>query len=67
MNENSGGKYSKSADGPLGEKVIVDGKLITGQSPASAYGVGNELSKALGIKFFCSHDSVKRTKKSIHD
>ncbi|KAH6952423.1 class I glutamine amidotransferase-like protein [Ilyonectria sp. MPI-CAGE-AT-0026] len=49
LNENSGGKYSKSADGPLGEKVIVDGKLITGQNPASAYGVGHELAKALGI------------------
>ncbi|KAL2681183.1 hypothetical protein Neosp_008790 [[Neocosmospora] mangrovei] len=49
LNERSGGKYSKADDGPLGKKVIVDGKLITGQNPASAYDVGRELAKALGV------------------
>lgn len=49
LNERSGGKYSKADDGPLGKKVIVDGKLITGQNPASAYDVGLELAKALGV------------------
>lgn len=49
LNERSGGKYSKADDGPLGKKVVVDGKLITGQNPASAYDVGHEIARALGI------------------
>lgn len=49
LNEVSGGKYVKSAEGPFGEKVVVDGKLITGQNPASSYGVANAIIKALGI------------------
>ncbi|KAH9482967.1 Glyoxalase 3 [Psilocybe cubensis] len=41
-----GGKYTK-ADKPWGEKVVVDGKLITGQNPASAVGVGKAILQAL--------------------
>lgn len=50
----SGGKYVK-ADQPWGPKVVVSkvkelgGTLITGQNPASATGVGEELLKALGL------------------
>ncbi|KAL6299728.1 class I glutamine amidotransferase-like protein, partial [Sparassis latifolia] len=40
-----GGKYEKAA--PWGAKVVVDGKLITGQNPASAKGVGEAILKAL--------------------
>ncbi|KAI9164184.1 putative glutathione-independent glyoxalase [Paramyrothecium foliicola] len=49
LNEVSGGKYVKSDDGPFGEKVVVDGKIITGQNPASSYGVGNAIALALGV------------------
>jgi putative intracellular protease/amidase len=42
-----GGKFQKTE--PWGEKVVVDGKLITGQNPASATGVGKAIIKALGI------------------
>jgi len=41
-----GGKYEKAAE-PWGVKVVVDGKLITGQNPASAKGVGEAIHKAL--------------------
>lgn len=41
-----GGKYTK-ADAPWGAKVVVDGRLITGQNPASAAGIGEALVKAL--------------------
>lgn len=41
-----GGKYSK-AEQAWGPKVLVDGKLITGQNPASAAGVGEAILKAL--------------------
>ncbi|KDR83795.1 hypothetical protein GALMADRAFT_236180 [Galerina marginata CBS 339.88] len=41
-----GGKYVK-ADEVWGEKVVVDGHLITGQNPASAAGVGKAILKAL--------------------
>ncbi|EUC31576.1 hypothetical protein COCVIDRAFT_99886 [Bipolaris victoriae FI3] len=44
----SGGKFVKAPE-PWGEKVVVSGKLITGQNPASATGVGEALAKALGI------------------
>lgn len=49
LQELTGGKYVKSAEGPLGEKVVVDGKLITGQNPASSYGVANAVLAALGV------------------
>ncbi|KAL6365338.1 hypothetical protein LRP88_01326 [Fusarium phalaenopsidis] len=35
----SGGNYVKAAEGPLAEKVVVDGKIITGQNPASSKGL----------------------------
>ena len=41
-----GGKYEK-ADELFGSKVCVDGKLYTGQNPASAKGLGNEIVHAL--------------------
>jgi len=44
-----GANYSK-ADKNWGEKVIVDGRLITGQNPWSARAVAVELIKSLGIK-----------------
>jgi len=39
-----GGKYAKSGE-PWGEKVVVDGRLVTGQNPASAKGVGEAVVK----------------------
>ncbi|KAI1432963.1 ThiJ/PfpI family protein [Xylaria sp. CBS 124048] len=44
------GANYKKADQPWGELVIVEdgGKLITGQNPASAKGVGEAIVKALG-------------------
>lgn len=47
--EVSGGNYVKSAEGPLSEKVVVDSKRITGQNPASSYGLGNTIAQALGV------------------
>ncbi|RXW25226.1 hypothetical protein EST38_g570 [Candolleomyces aberdarensis] len=41
-----GGQFEKAEDWQ--PKVIVDGRLITGQNPASAHGVGEALLKALG-------------------
>ncbi|KZV65678.1 class I glutamine amidotransferase-like protein [Peniophora sp. CONT] len=41
-----GGKYEKAAE-QWGVKVSVDGKLFTGQNPASAKVLGDELVKAL--------------------
>ncbi|KAH6892992.1 class I glutamine amidotransferase-like protein [Thelonectria olida] len=43
-----GGKYTKAAE-PWGEKVVVDGLIITGQNPGSAHAVGKALAKAIGI------------------
>ncbi|KAK0715551.1 DJ-1/PfpI family protein [Lasiosphaeris hirsuta] len=43
--EITGGKFVK-ADEPWGVKVVVDGKLITGQNPASAKKVGEAIVKA---------------------
>lgn len=43
-----GGKFDKAAE-PWGEKVIVDGQIITGQNPASSKAVGEAIAKALGI------------------
>ncbi|KAM0273251.1 hypothetical protein ACHAQH_008348 [Verticillium albo-atrum] len=49
LNEVSGGNFVKAEDGPMGEKVVVDGKIITGQNPASSKGVGEAIAKALGV------------------
>ncbi|KAF4978686.1 hypothetical protein FZEAL_4980 [Fusarium zealandicum] len=43
-----GGNYVK-ADEAWGEKVVVDGQVITGQNPSSAHAVGKELLKAIGL------------------
>lgn len=42
----SGGKYVKASE-PWGEKVVVSGNVITGQNPASAHKIAEELIKAL--------------------
>jgi putative intracellular protease/amidase len=44
----SGGKFVKASE-PWGVKVAVSGRLITGQNPASASAVGEEIAKALKI------------------
>ncbi|KAF8529200.1 class I glutamine amidotransferase-like protein [Hysterangium stoloniferum] len=41
-----GGSYEKAAE-PWGAKVVVDGKLITGQNPASASSVGQAILQSL--------------------
>lgn len=41
-----GGKYEKAAE-QWGVKVSVDGKLFTGQNPASAKALGDALVKVL--------------------
>ncbi|KAK4214285.1 class I glutamine amidotransferase-like protein [Rhypophila decipiens] len=46
LNDASGGKFVK-ADEPWGEKVVVAGKVITGQNPASAKAVGEAIVKAV--------------------
>ncbi|KAJ9138244.1 Class I glutamine amidotransferase-like protein [Coniochaeta hoffmannii] len=38
--------YEAAAE-PWGEKVVVDGRLITGQNPASSKGVGEAILKAI--------------------
>ncbi|KAG6006959.1 hypothetical protein E4U21_006578 [Claviceps maximensis] len=43
------GAVFQAADEPWGEKVVVDGLLITGQNPASAKGVGEAILKAIGL------------------
>ncbi|MCJ1465895.1 hypothetical protein MMC07_004514 [Pseudocyphellaria aurata] len=43
---NNGAKFVK-ADEPFGEKVVVAGRLITGQNPASALGVGKAIKTAI--------------------
>lgn len=43
-----GAKFLK-ADKPFGEKVVVDGLLITGQNPASANALGEAIAKAIGV------------------
>lgn len=40
------GRFEKAAE-KWGEKVVVDGKLITGQNPASAKGVAEAIVKAI--------------------
>lgn len=42
-----GGRYEK-ADGLWQEHVVADGRLVTGQNPASAGGVGREVARLLG-------------------
>ncbi|GAO14487.1 uncharacterized protein UV8b_04280 [Ustilaginoidea virens] len=42
-----GARY-EAAPEPWGEKVVVDGQIITGQNPASAKGVGEAILKAIG-------------------
>ncbi|KAG6037440.1 hypothetical protein E4U41_005082 [Claviceps citrina] len=42
------GAVFHAAEEPWGEKVVVDGLLITGQNPASARGVGEAILKAIG-------------------
>lgn len=37
-----------SAPQAWGEKVVVDGQIISGQNPASAKGVGEAIAKAIG-------------------
>lgn len=44
--EASGGKFVKAAE-PWGEKVVVSGNVITGQNPASAHKIGEEVIKAI--------------------
>jgi putative intracellular protease/amidase len=44
----AGANYVK-ADEPWGVKVVTDGKLITGQNPASGKAVGEAIAQALGI------------------
>ncbi|KAI9811761.1 MAG: hypothetical protein M1827_005306 [Pycnora praestabilis] len=48
LDKSSGGMYEKAAE-PWGAKVVVakDGKLITGQNPASATGVGEAIYKQI--------------------
>lgn len=41
-----GGKYEKAPE-PWGPHVVVDGHLITGQNPASARRVAEEILRAL--------------------
>ncbi len=50
LNKKSGGKYQKAAD-LWAEKVVVskNGRLITGQNPASAEAVGRAIKAALKI------------------
>ena len=47
-NERTGGNGFEKA-GDWQEKVVVDGRLITGQNPASALGVGKAIAEALGV------------------
>ncbi|KAJ4257487.1 hypothetical protein NW762_008611 [Fusarium torreyae] len=49
LNEASGGKFVRAADGPLVEKVVVDGSIWTGQNLASLKESGKAIIKALGV------------------
>lgn len=46
LNKVTGGKYVKASE-PWGEKVVVSGNVITGQNPASAHKLGEEIVKAI--------------------
>ncbi|KAF9739326.1 hypothetical protein PMIN06_000982 [Paraphaeosphaeria minitans] len=48
LNKASGGKFVKGEE-LWAEKVVVSGRLITGQNPASATAVGEAIAKALGV------------------
>lgn len=42
------GAHFEAAEEPWGEKIVVDGLIISGQNPASAKGVGEAIVKAIG-------------------
>lgn len=42
-----GGRYEKAEDGLWKAHVVTDGRLVTGQNPASAAGVGREVARLL--------------------
>ncbi|KZZ92910.1 ThiJ/PfpI family protein [Moelleriella libera RCEF 2490] len=42
------GAHFEAAEEPWGEKIVVDGLIISGQNPASAKGVGEAIVKAVG-------------------
>ena len=46
LNKNSASKYEKAAE-LWGEKVVVSGRVITGQNPASATAIGKAILKAI--------------------
>ena len=51
----AGGRYVKAPE-VWGEKICVDGQVITGQNPASSKGVAEAIAKSIGEKFrlsFC--------------
>ncbi|TQW02933.1 ThiJ/PfpI family protein [Cordyceps javanica] len=43
-----GAKWTQ-AEELWGEKVVVDGQIITGQNPASAHAIGVAIAKAIGV------------------
>lgn len=57
LDEVSGGRYVK-ADEPWGEKVVVAGKVITGQNPGSSKKIGEEIVNAL--KAYNKSESIGR-------
>ncbi|KAF4944204.1 hypothetical protein FGADI_12858 [Fusarium gaditjirri] len=67
LGEASGGKYVKADEGPLAEKVVVDGKLITGQNPASSKSVAEEIAKALGVEIDRLRAQVKKLEGQVKD
>ncbi|KAM0084132.1 hypothetical protein ACKRZS_003677 [Fusarium odoratissimum] len=67
LGEASGGKYVKAEEGPLAEKVVVDGKMITGQNPASSKGVAEEIAKALGVEIDRLRAQVKELEGQLKD
>jgi putative intracellular protease/amidase len=52
-----GARYSKAVI-PFGKHVVEDGRLITGQNPASARGVGEAVAKALREQAAQSRDQM---------
>ena len=47
LNKSSGGKFDAPAKS-FDEKVVIDGKLITGANPNSSTAVGQAIAKAIG-------------------
>lgn len=43
------GEVYEKADKPYGEKVVVDGRIITGQNPTSAPKFGQDILEALRV------------------